>query len=310
VVLLVAEAGMGKSRLGEAFMATALAEGAYGHAATVLDFGAGQGEDAIHALLCGLLDVPMHGDPAMRRYALAQALAQQRAGSEYEPYLADLLVVPHGADDVYDAMDNSARQQGKREALADVVARAAAQAPCVLLVEDVHWASPWVLACLQAIGLCAERQAVVLVMTTRREGAALGAPWPAARTTRFDLAPLAVQEALALARIHFASSPDLAQRCVDRAQGNPLFLVQLLRSGTDDDAVPASIQSVVLARLDRLPPADRRAVQAAAVIGQRFEVDVLRALIGDAAYDAMLPIERDLVRADEREPGVLMSRTR
>lgn len=305
VVLLVAEPGMGKSRLAEAFMATALAEGAYGHAATVLDFGAGQGEDAIHALLCSLLDVPMHGDAAVRRDAFARALAQQRAGGEYERYLADLLVVPYGADDVYDAMDNDARRQGKREALTDVVERAAAQAPCVLLVEDVHWASHWVLTCLQAVAASALCQPVVLVMTTRREGAALDAAWPAARTTRFDLTPLAASEALALARIHFASSPDLAQRCVDRAQGNPLFLVQLLRSGTDDDAVPASIQSVVLARLDRLPAADKRAMQAAAVIGQRFDLEMLRILVGDVTYDAALPIERDLVHVDEREPGVL-----
>ena len=305
VVLLVAEPGMGKSRLAEAFMAAALAEGAYGHVATVLDFGAGQGEDAIHALLCSLLDVPPHGDATVRRDALARALAQQRAGGDAERYLADMLVVAHGADDVYDAMDVDARARGKREALADVVMRAAAQAPCVLLVEDVHWASPWVLSCLQAIAACAEQHPVVLVMTTRREGAALVAPWPAGRTTRFDLAPLAAKEALALARIHFATSPDLAQRCVDRAQGNPLFLVQLLRSGTDDDAVPASIQSVVLARLDRLSAADKHAMQAAAVIGQRFDLDVVRALVGDAAYDAAQPIERDLVRRDAREPGVL-----
>jgi hypothetical protein len=191
-----------------------------------------------HALLCGLLDVPPHGDAAMRHDAFAQALAQQRAGRDHALYLADLLVVRHEADGVYDAMDNDARQRGKREALADVVERAAAQAPCVLLVEDVHWASPWVLACLQTIAASAERHPIVLLMTTRREGAALATPWPAERTTRFDLAPLAAKEALALARIHFATSPDLAQRCVDRAQGNPLFLVQLLRSGTDDDAVP------------------------------------------------------------------------
>ncbi|MET0733976.1 MAG: adenylate/guanylate cyclase domain-containing protein [Casimicrobiaceae bacterium] len=305
VVQLVAEPGMGKSRLAEAFMATALAQGAYGHAATVLDFGAGKGEDAIHALLCSLLDVPPHGDAAMRRDAFTQALAQQRAGGDHALYLADLLVVRHDADDVYDAMDNDARQRGKREALADVVERAAAQAPCLLLVEDVHWASPWVLACLQTIAASVERHPIVLLMTTRREGAALATPWPAGHTTRFDLAPLAAKEALALARIHFATSPDLAQRCVDRAQGNPLFLVQLLRSGTDDDAVPASIQSVVLARLDRLPPADKRAMQAAAVIGQRFDLDVLRALTGDAAYDATGLIERDLVRVDEREPGML-----
>jgi class 3 adenylate cyclase/tetratricopeptide (TPR) repeat protein len=305
VVLVVGDPGMGKTRLTEAFTATVLAEGAYMHSATVLDFGAARGEDAVHMLLCGLLDVPPHGDATVRRDALDQALRQQRGAVESEPCLADMLVVPQRAGGVYDAMDTEARQQAKRESFVDVVERAAAQAPCVLLVEDIHWASPWVLECLSAVGAIVERCPVLLVMTTRREGAALALAWPPQRTTRFDLAPLAAADALALARIHFATSADLARRCVERAQGNPLFLVQLLRSGADDDAIPASIQSVVLARLDRLPATDKRAIQAAAVIGQRFDLDTLRNLIADAAYDAAVPIERDLVRADEREPGTL-----
>lgn len=306
LVLVAADPGMGKSRLAEAFMATALAEGAYCHSATVLDFGAGQGEDAVYALVCALLDVPPHSNAAVRRDALAQALAQGRVGGEHEPCLADLVAVPQLPGSVYEAMDNDARREGKRMALADVLARAAARAPCVLLVEDVHWASPWVVECLREIAACTGDHRVVLVMTTRREGAAFAEPWPADRTTRFDLAPLADNDALALARIHFATSPDLARRCVDRAQGNPLFLLQLIRSGTDDDAVPASIQSVVLARLDRLPPADKRALQAAAVIGQRFSLDLLRALIGNASYDAAEPADRDLVHPAGDEPGVFV----
>ena len=306
VVLVAAEPGMGKTRLAEAFMTTALAEGAFGHAATVLDFGAGQGEDAIYALACGLLDIPPHSNAAVRRDALTRAFAQARADRAHEPCLADLVIAPQLPGSVYDAMDNDARQQGKRQALADIVVRTAARAPCVLLVEDVHWASAWVLQCLREIAACAAKSRIVLLMTTRREGAAYVEPWPGGPAMRFDLAPLAAADALALARIHFATSPDLAQRCVDRAQGNPLFLVQLIRSGTDDDAVPASIQSVVLARLDRMPATDKRALQAASVVGQRFGVDLLRALLGDPGYDPATPIERDLVRSVEGEPGMLM----
>jgi class 3 adenylate cyclase/tetratricopeptide (TPR) repeat protein len=305
VVVVAGEPGLGKTRLAEAFIASALAEGAYAHAATVLDFGSGQGEDAIYALACALLDVPPHVNAAVRRDALSRAIAQGRADAAHEAYLADLVAVAQRSDSVYDAMDNDARLSGKRKALGVVVERAAAHAPCVLLVEDVHWATRWVLDCLTEIAGRIERLPVVLVMTTRREGAAYEAHWPDARTTRFELAPLAPADALALARIHFATSPDLAQRCVERAQGNPLFLVQLIKSGTDDDAIPASIQSVVLARLDRLPPADKRALQAAAVIGQRFPLDLLRSLIGVPGYEATTAIERDLVHPAEDEPGVL-----
>src|SRR5207302_8477454 len=108
------------------------------------------------------------------------------------------------------------------------------------------------------------------------------------------------------ARSYLASAPDLALRCVERAQGNPLFLMQLLKSDTDDSAVPPTIQSVVLARLDRLSPRDKSALQAASVIGQRFSVDLLRHLIGDPDYVAAAAIERDRVRVEGARSDQLM----
>ena len=115
----------------------------------------------------------------------------------------------------------------------------------------------------------------------RRDGDPIDTAWPRESMTVFDLAPLDRRDALALARAHFKSAPDLALRCVDRAQGNPLFLMQLLKSDTDESAVPPTIQSAVLARLDRLSVGDKAALQAASVIGQRFGLDLLRHLIGD-----------------------------
>jgi class 3 adenylate cyclase/tetratricopeptide (TPR) repeat protein len=306
VGLICADPGMGKTRLADAFLATALAEGAFCHSAVVLDFGAGQGQDAVYALVCSLLDVPPGAGAATRRETLERAIAQARASAENETYIADLLAIPQRSGSVYEAMDNEARQRGKLQALSDIVERAAARAPCVLLVEDIHWASSWVLACLHEIAACATRGPVLLLMTTRREDDAQSASWPVDGVTRFDLAPLDPADALSLARIHFATSPDLAQRCVDRAQGNPLFLVQLLRSDTDDPSIPATIQSVVLARLDRLSPRDKAAVQAASIIGQRFEIELLRHLIHDVSYDPAVPIARDLVRLETAGAGRVM----
>ena len=68
--------------------------------------------------------------------------------------------------------------------------------------------------------------------------------------------------------------------CIQRAEGNPLFLVQLLRDTGGAATVPGSIRSLVLSRVDRLAPADRDAVQAASVIGQRFGLPLLRHLVG------------------------------
>ena len=299
VVLLRADPGMGKTRLAEALLADARAAGARCHAATVLDFGAASGQDAIHALACSLLDAPAAAAAAVRRTALDRAIVSSRVRGDDEPWLADLLLIPQRPDSLYEAMDDGAHRSGKLRALVQLAETAASERPAVLLVEDVHWASEWVLACLHALAGATGRAPVVLALTTRRDGDPVGEGWRESEVIRFDLPPLARGDALALARAHLAVAPDLAERCVTRAQGNPLFLMQLLRSDTDEDAVPPTIQTAVLARLDRLPANDKSALQAAAVVGQRFPLDLLRHLVGDPGYVPSVPVARDLLRGDD-----------
>ncbi len=95
-------------------------------------------------------------------------------------------------------------------------------------------------------------------------------------------------------------SEDYLRRCVERAEGNPLFLEQLLRSrATDQEGhLPPSVHGVVLARLDRLAQPDRRAIETAAILGQRFDLADLRALTGDKAYECGELARRHLVRLD------------
>jgi hypothetical protein len=127
-------------------------------------------------------------------------------------------------------------------------------------------------------------------MTSRVEGDPLDLAWRAScRGTPFetiDLGPLRHDEALSLAGSFIDATQRVALACIERAAGNPLFLEQLLRSAEEgrEDAVPASVQSLVLARMDRLAPRDRQAFQAAAVIGQRFALALLRRLIGASDY--------------------------
>jgi tetratricopeptide (TPR) repeat protein len=96
------------------------------------------------------------------------------------------------------------------------------------------------------------------------------------------------------------TSDKLASNCLERAAGNPLFLEQLLRNAQEGviDSLPDSIQSLVLARMDRLQPDDKRALQAASVIGQRFDADVLRELMEVQDYDCRELVEHNLVRPE------------
>ena len=121
--------------------------------------------------------------------------------------------------------------------------------------------------------------AAVLVMTSRIEGDPIDEAWRgAARGSpllTMDLGPLRRQEAIALAGGAMQAMPRLALACIERAEGNPLFLEQLLRVAEETAAstLPGSIQSLVLARVDQLDPLDKQALQAASILGQRFSLD-------------------------------------
>ena len=302
-LLVCADPGLGKTRLAEEFFEIAAAMGYGCHSEAVLDFGTAQGRDAIHRIYCSILGIGADAAAADRRDALNRAIAEHRVDEADEPFAADLIAIPQSANSRYDAMDNEARTGGKLRALVSALERASALQALALLVEDVQWASPWVTACLRELAACAKRLPCVLVLTSRREGNAVTPGWPTSEVIRFDLTPLANVDALALARTFLTANPDVALRCVERAQGNPLFLTQLLRSGADGTAIPGTIQSVVQARLDGLPPADKAALQAASVIGRRYELDVLRHLLQDPDYDGATLQARDLVRREAGDGG-------
>ena len=139
-------------------------------------------------------------------------------------------------------------------------------------------------------------------MTSRLEGDPLDETWraqvPAASLTTIDLGPLPSDDARALAEALIAANTAFAERCVERAAGNPLFLDQLLRHADESHAaaVPGSIQSLVQERIDRLDSADKTAVQAASVLGQRFAGSALAHLLDSSDYVPERLISRLLVR--------------
>ena len=186
-------------------------------------------------------------------------------------------------------MDAATRTQGKERVVSELVRASADRQPLLVEVEDIHWADAETLSLLAAITRATASSRSVLAMTTRLEGDPLDAHWRAlaggAALVTIDLSPLSPVDALSIAR-RFIDADAFATQCVERAGGNPLFLEQLLRSAGDltDDRLPSSIQNVVLARTDLLSAEDRRAIQAASVLGQRFTLPHLRALLQEPLY--------------------------
>jgi predicted ATPase len=96
------------------------------------------------------------------------------------------------------------------------------------------------------------------------------------------------------------TNESLAQRCIERAVGNPLFLEQLLlsvRNGASE-TIPDSIKSLLLSRMDNLPDEDGRALQTASVLGQRFDPGCLCFMIDDQTYNYQKLIDHHLLRPE------------
>ncbi len=305
-ILVRGEAGIGKSRLVEELEAIAEARGFTGHKGLILDFGVGKGQDAIPALVRSLLGSPPGGEDGVRQAAADRAVADGLLQPEQRAFLNDLLDLPQPTEmrAMYDAMDNATRNRGKQAAVAGLIRGASARAPIMLTVENIHWADALHLADLAAMASAVKDSPAVLVMASRTDGDPLDQAWRSATQgcplLTIDLGPLRREEAVALAGEFIDATNRFVMRCIERAEGNPLFLEQLLRSAEagEDDSVPASIQSLVLARMDRLPPADKRALQAASVIGERFSLDTLRHLLGEPDYGCTRLVEHYLVRPD------------
>jgi len=309
VVIVRGDPGVGKSRLVAEFVATARDLGFSCHGAPVLDFGAETGRDAVRSLARSLLGVDGTADEPTRRAAIGRASQAQPMAAEQLLFLHDLLDVAPPAElrALAAAMSTTAREQGSLHALCDIVAAVGAKVPLLLVVEDIHWADAWTLERLAALAVLAARQPLLLVMTTRFAGDPSAGAWRTALhgapLTGIDLGPLTIEDSHRLAALASTMPAPLVASCVERAEGNPLFLVQLLldAGAAAQTSLPGSIQALVHTRMDRLANEDKAALQAASVLGQRFALEALRHLLDRAGYDPRLLVENFLVRADSGE---------
>ena len=300
------EAGIGKTRLVEEMTRLALENSFIAHKVLVLDFGAGKGQEAIPSLVRSLLDISQGSNKRVRQSALDKAEQTGIVKQENRVYLNDLLDLKQSLDlrTLYDAMEHQVRKEGKRVALIEMLKNLAARNSVFIVVEDLHWADDITLDYLAILAAAVAECPALMVFTSRAEGDPIDMTWRArageAPIVTWDLSPLRKEESIKLVSDFIDTSDSLAKRCIERAAGNPLFLKQLLlnvEKGTTE-SVPDSIKSLVLARMDQLPHEDKLALQAAAVLGQRFELESLRYLIDAPEYECRELVERHLVRPE------------
>lgn len=142
----------------------------------------------------------------------------------------------------------------------------AANGETVVWVEDLHWADPVLLRIVDRV--TTDLGAALLVVGTARPELA-GSPHLRPRVNRLhiDLSPLDAEASTLLARLAGNGVEGM-----ERAAGNPLFIVELARSRSRAGDIPLTIQGAIEARLDELEPADRELLQHVSVVGETFDI--------------------------------------
>ena len=295
VVQIRGEAGIGKTRFVEECRREASELGFACHDAFVLDFGSGAGRDAIRSLVRGLLGIDEAGNSDAAATAVARAIAEGLVDADDAPFLNDLIDVPQPPEGraVYEAMNNAMRVQGRQNAMTRLMQRVSLRQPRLLVVEDIHWSDRSTLQDLAELATASSSCPAVLVLTTRPSVDPPDDATNATGKSLIDLGPLNDGDARLMAGA-FPCTGDRAERCIERAAGNPLFLEQLLsnvgKAGKAADAgVPGSVQSLVQARLDGLDPADKAVLRVASVFGQFFEKEAVSEIL-DGAEPELEPL--------------------
>ncbi|KIN61587.1 Adenylate/guanylate cyclase [Sulfitobacter noctilucae] len=305
-IYVCADAGLGKSRLLQEVTSLAAADGFKCHSSLILDFGSGDPQSPLNMLvssLCGL------GENAQGSAVRATVARLTEDGTLDETAALFLTVMLGGAlnqskSAMLNAMNDAARLDGQRRTLRRLIQRFSKDHPLLIKLEDLHWADPAVLPGIQVLVEESRNNPVLVVISSRLEGPVnamqLASIESTAKVRRMDLKPLSATDAVALASSMIRPSDAMMRACVERAQGNPLFLEQLLRHANDNDgAIPGSIQSLIQARFDRLEPADRRILQAAAILGQRFTMTSVTQIANIEVYDESTLINATLIRPIE-----------
>ena len=215
----------------------------------------------------------------------------------------------------------------------------AREGPLVVVFDDIHWGEPAFLDLIEHVADWSKEVPVFLLCMARPDLLDLRPTWGGGKmnVTTVSLEPLSNEECerLIASLLGAADLPAVvAERITDAAEGNPLFVEEMLEMLIDDGrlersngswvavgemeevAVPPSISSLLDARLDRLGFDERAVIERASVVGKVFYGGAIQALFGNAAPPNLREllmglVRRELVRAERSTlPGQEMFRFR
>jgi predicted ATPase len=227
------------------------------------------------------------------------------------PFVLRLLGIKAGSERVATFSPHAQRAR-TFEVLEQLCLSSSRQRPLILEIENLHWIDPtseeWLMSLVERLA-----GAPILLLVSFRPG--YRPSWmDKSYATQLALQRLSVDHSrrvVQAVRHAVAVSDNLVQAIVAKADGNPFFLEELTRAVVEysDDpaslAIPDTVQAVLTARIDRLPPATKHLLQVAAVIGMEVPVPLLQAIttLPEATSRQSLEHLGGAVSRDRRKPA-------
>jgi len=233
-----------------------------------------------------------------------------------EDSIADVLGLAAG---LMEALDGERSQQEIAWAAREVMERIADVQPLILLFEDIHWAEAPLLDLVEHLADFV-RAPLLIVCLARPELLDTRPGWGGGRvrSTAIELEPLSeaesellVEKLLAqLAGVSGEVPAALPREALERTEGNPLFVEETIRmlveSGSGNgssDRIPDTLQALIAARIDHLPPSAKTLLQRGSVVGRVFWKGALEHLSPDVeGIDALLDdlLQREFLLLEPR----------
>ncbi len=343
VISLIGQAGVGKSRLVRELQQAMPNVGRW-ISSRCLSYTESVSYAPFQELLVQLLELTTDENPELARQHIRQALHKLFPADDAEatlPYVANFLAIPldEASQERIRYLDGEALQRRTFVALRTIFTAQAQQQPLLMLIDDMHWMDRASLDLIEYLMPLVQQGPVAFVWLFRpdREKGC----WELRRKARQDMVDyyreiglygldMAETQQMLLNLVPVREWPSgVADMILNRVEGNPLYLEEVIRSLTNDGllaqddhgrwqfsdtittiTVPDTLEGVLLARLDRLEELCRWTVQVASVVGRSFPYDVLAhtatAVNGISVNQYLTELQLvEIVREAQRNPELV-----
>jgi class 3 adenylate cyclase/tetratricopeptide (TPR) repeat protein len=295
---VVGEPGVGKSRLFHEFIRSGGLSEWLVLRTGATSYGSATAYQPIIELLRSYFEADGPGDhPDARHRIEGKVLALDKNLGKMLPALFSLLGVAVDEDAQWHSLAPRQRRQQTMEAITHILLRESRVQPVCLIFEDLHWIDSETQAFLDSLIDRLPTVQVLLLVNYRPEYRHDWGSKTCYAQIRIDpLPPRSAEELLHTLVGDGADLLALKQMLIDRTHGNPFFLEESIRSLAENGVLvgergryglgkpvptmllPATVQAVLAARIDRLAPGDKRLLQCASVIGESVTVGLLQAV--------------------------------